>query len=244
LGSSFKKGRGVIIMDKNPDQQIFGLTKKELMISVTLGGLLLCVIVLFGGYVLYDLNRSNPVAVLPPTSTPQPIVQSTNSPLPARPSNTPISQLTFTATPTFISVPTTGSPNGTYNNPVPIGIGYTYPGFGTLTVLESSWQSGQTGFAIVKLSFTCERPADQECDLGVSGRFMLSALGNSGNGYNQEFDSAIPRPNFGSFTNPPVYGGGNETGYVGFLITGNETSLLMRTQIFLQQGEVFFKISN
>ena len=231
-------------MSKKQNRRILGMTQRELIILVTMGGLLVCVIVLFGGYVIYDLNLASPVTVQPPTSIPQPVIQPTNSPLPIQPSNTPLPQLSFTSTPTFISAPTIDNQIGNFNNPIPIGIGHTYPGFGTLTVLESSWLPGQTGFAIVKLSFTCERPAGQECDLVVSGRFMLSALGDSGNGYNQEFDTAIPEPGFGSFDNPPLYGGGTETGYVGFLITGNENSLLMRVQIFLQEGDVYFKISN
>jgi hypothetical protein len=231
-------------MEKKKSRRILGMTQTELIILVVMGGLLLCVIVLFGGYIIYDLNRPNTTVALPPTSIPQPVIQPTNSLLPIQPSNTPFSQLTFTSTPTFISAPTIENQIGSFNNPIPIGVGHTYPGFGTLTVLESSWMPGQTGFAIVKLSFTCERPAGQECDLVVSGRFMLSALGNSGNGYNQEFDSAIPEPGFGSFDNPPLYGGGTETGYVGFLITGNENTLLMRVQIFLQSGDVYFKISN
>ena len=132
---------------------------------------------------------------------------------------------------------------GTFDNPVPIGSGYKYPGLGTFTVIESEWLSGQTGFAIVKLSLTCERPASQECDLVVSDRFTFDALGNSGNGYSQEFNSAIPEPDFASFINPPLYGGGTETGYVGFLITNNENSLLMRVQPFLEDSYVYFKIS-
>lgn len=231
-------------MNKKSNNRILGMTQTELIIFVTMGGLLLCAIALFGGYILYDLNRSNPVAILPQTSTPQLITQPTNSPLPLQPSSTPFPQPILITTPTLIPVPTTADQIGTFYNPIPIGVGYTYPGFGTLTVMDSSWQPGQTGFAIVKLSFTCERPASQECDLVVSGHFVLSALGNSGNGYNQEFDSAIPEPGFGSFTNPPLYGGGIETGYVGFLITGDESSLLMRAQIFLQEGDVYFKISN
>jgi hypothetical protein len=228
-------------MNHKTNNRIFGMNKTEFTILVTMGGLLLCVITLFGGYIIYDLNRPAPVAVIPPTSIPQVVIQPTNSPLPSQP-NTPTPLPVFTPTPTDIPAPTAASPPiGTFNNPVPIGVGYTFPGFGTLTVLNSSWLSGQTGFAIVKLSFVCERPAGQECDLF---RFMLSALGNSGNGYNQKYESAIPKPRFGSIANPPLYGGGTETGYVGFLIKGNESSLLMRGQIFSQDGDVYFKISN
>jgi len=131
--------------------------------------------------------------------------------------------------------------SGTFNNPVPIGVGYTFPGLGTLTVIKSSWFPGQTGFAIVQIFFSCERPAGQECD---TGNFMFDALGGSGNGYSREFDSAIPEPDFGTFINPPVYGGGVEKGYAGFLIKNNESTLMMRVQLLYEDGEFFFTISN
>lgn len=219
------------------------MTKTEFTILITMGGLLLCVIMLFGGYIIYDLSRPIPVAAIPPTSIPQVVIQPTNSPLPSQP-NTPVPQPVFTSTPTFIPVSTSSSPQiGTFNNPVPIGVGYTFPGLGTMTVVKSSWLSGQTGFAIVALTFVCERPADQECDTGVGG-FMFSALGNSGNGYSKDNDTSIPSPDFGSFMNPPLYGGGVENGNIGFLITQNETSLKMRVNLFLKDDEVYFKISN
>ena len=44
--------------------------------------------------------------------------------------------------------------------------------------------------------------------------------------------------------NPPLYGGGVENGNIGFLITKNETTLKMRVNLFLKEGEVYFKISN
>lgn len=202
-------------MKNKSNNRIFGMTKTEFTILVTMGGLLLCVLMLFGGYIIYDLSRPVPAAVLPPTTVPQVVIQPTKD----------------------------SSQTGTFNNPVPIGIGYTFPGLGTLTVTKSSWIAGQTGYAIVSLSFVCERPADQECDTGVGG-FMFSALGDSGNGYSQDYDSSIPSPDFGSFMNPPLYGGGVENGNVGFLITQNETSLKMRVNLFLKEGEVYFKISN
>jgi len=232
-------------MNNKSNNRIFGMTKTELTILVIMGGLLLCVIMLFGGYIIYDLNRPIPAAVIPPTAIPQVVIQPTNSPLPIQP-NTPIPQPVFTPTPTYIPAPTTSTSTsefGTFNNPVPIGVGYTFPGLGTMTVINSSWLSGQTGFAIVALSFVCERPADQECDTGVGG-FMFSALGNSGNGYSKDNDTSIPSPDFGSFMNPPLYGGGVENGNIGFLITQNETSLKMRVNLFLKEGEVYFKISN
>jgi hypothetical protein len=234
-------------MNKKPDKRIFGLTQNELLIFVILGGLLLCVIVLFVGYIIYNLSRPNPIAVLLPTSIPQPIQQSvqpnikpTNSPLPVKPSDTPIPQPTLTRAPTYTPAPTNTPQMGTFNNPVPIGVGYTFPGFGTLTVVSSSWIPGQTGFAIVDISFSCQRPAGQKCD---TGDFMFDALGGSGNGYGREFDTAIPDPWFGTFNNPPVYGGGVEKGFAGFLITKNENILLMRVRLFLEEGELFFKIS-
>lgn len=230
-------------MNNKSNNRIFGMTKTEFTIFATMGGLLLCIIMLFGGYIIYDLSRPVPLAVLPPTAIPQVVIQPTNSPLPSQP-NTPIPQPIFTSTPTLIPAPTKDlSENGSFNNPVPIGIGYTFPGLGTMTVIKSSWLAGQTGYAIVSLSFVCERPADQQCDTGV-GEFMFSALGNSGNGYNREYDSTIPRPDFGSFTNPPLYGGGVENGNIGFLITQNESSLKMRVNLFLKEGEVYFTISN
>lgn len=230
-------------MNNKTNNRIFGMTKTEFTILVTMGGLLLCVIMLFGGYIIYDLSRPTPVAVIPPTSVPQVIVQPTNSPVPNQP-NTSVPQLVFTPTPTYIPAPTTVSSQvGSFNSPVPIGVGYTFPGLGTMTVVKSSWLSSQTGYAIVTLSFVCERPADQQCDTGVGG-FMFSAIGGSGNGYNREYDSTIPSPDFGSFTNPPLYGGGVETGNMGFLITQNETTLKMRVNLFLKEGEVYFNISN
>jgi hypothetical protein len=177
------------------------------------------------------------------------IAQTQTASVPMRPpaTNPPAATSALSPTqapPTLMSPSTSGNQIGTFNNPVPIGTGYKYPGFGTLTVINSGWLPNQTGMAIVKLSFTCERPAGQECDLAATESFQLSVLGNSGNGYNQEFNSTIPEPGFGVFDNPPLYGGGTQTGYVGFLITGNENSLLMRAQIFLQQSYVYIKISN
>ena len=72
---------------------------------------------------------------------------------------------------------------------------------------------------------------------------MLDALGASGNGYEEKFDTTIPSPTFG-YDTPPVYGGGTVKGYAGFLIDKNETSLMMRVKLFLENGEIFFKISN
>ena len=122
---------------------------------------------IWGIYTFIILNDPGPVAVIPPTSMPQPVIEPTNPPLPIQSPNNPVPQPTFTSAPTNISAPTTSSKFGTFNNPVPIGIGYTFPGFGTLTVIKSSWLSGQTGFAIVDLSFSCERPVDKNVILVI-----------------------------------------------------------------------------
>lgn len=131
---------------------------------------------------------------------------------------------------------------GTYNNPVQVGNGFRFAGHGTMTVTEARWQPGQTGVAVVEISFTCERPADQPCD---TGDFMFDAVGSSGVTYQQEYSGAVPEPPFGSFMNDEVYGGGTQTGYVGFLITGSEEWLMMRVEIFLEieRDPVFFTIS-
>ena len=56
-------------MNQKPNNRILGMTQTELLVLVVMGSLLLCVIILFGGYILYDLNRSNPATgILPPTS--------------------------------------------------------------------------------------------------------------------------------------------------------------------------------
>ena len=71
---------------------------------------------------------------------------------------------------------------------------------------------------------------------------MLDVVGSSGNVYQRVFESGVPEPTFGSFMNPDVYGGGTTSGYAGFLVTTPESSLAMRVQIFLMQGEVFFEL--
>jgi hypothetical protein len=230
------------------------ISKIEWVIIGVLGGVAILIVAIVG--ILFLSQTLKAASATIPTNLPASIA----NPLIAQPSpqpstlnsipaltDTPLPSQTQapTVTDTPLSTPTTAptiKPSlGTFNNPVPIGIGYKFPGFGTLTVINSSWLSGQTGFAIVKLSFSCERPADQKCD---TGNFMLDALGGSGNGYKQEFDTAIPNPTFGTFDNPPVYGGGVENGYAGFLVTNSESALIMRVQLFLQDGEFYFKISS
>ena len=97
------------IMNKKTNNRILGMTRTEFLILATMGSLLRCVMALFGGYIIYDLNRSNPVAVLPPTSMPQPI-QPTNSPLPIKPSDTPIPQFTEIPLPSETPIPPTIKP--------------------------------------------------------------------------------------------------------------------------------------
>jgi hypothetical protein len=101
-------------MNKKTNKRFLGMTQTELLILVTMGGLLLCVLALFGGYIIYDLNRSNPVAVLPPTLMPQsiiqPTIQPTNSPLPVKPLDTLIPQLTDTPLPSATPIPPTIKP--------------------------------------------------------------------------------------------------------------------------------------
>ena len=58
-------------MDKKQKNRIFGLTERELLIFAIMGGSLLCVIIVFGGYIIYDLNRANPDTASPRTSIQQ-----------------------------------------------------------------------------------------------------------------------------------------------------------------------------
>jgi len=128
---------------------------------------------------------------------------------------------------------------GSFDHPVPVGSGYQYPGFGTLRILQNFSEPGRTGFAIVYLSFVCERPANQKCD---TSDFMFQVIGKSGNGYDQKFDSAIPDPTFGSYRSPDIFGGGTEKGYIGFLITNPESSLLLQVSLFLEDGDIYMQI--
>lgn len=139
--------------------------------------------------------------------------------------------------PTPVPVPT--AVLGKRNNPVSLGTGYLFPGFGTMTVSTSQWRAGNTGIAVVFIQFRCERPSDQLCD---TSDFLLDAVGASGNVYERQYESTIPDPAFGEFMNSDVYGGGTVSGYAGFLITGSENSLQMRVNVFLEDIEVFFVI--
>ncbi len=259
---------------EHPLARFLGLTRNEMRIALSLGGVLACVLMLFEGYVLYT-NRPIPetpsatattipemtaaVVYVPapsltgwptlgwlsnettatPTKTPRP----TSTPSATRtPRPTPTPSATRTPTPT--AVPTQPSPTptvqtGTSDNPVPMGSAFTFPDLGALTVMQSSWSPGQTGLAIIDLSFLCQRPTGERCD---AGKLMLDVLGGSGNGYERQFDPAIPEPSFGSYIHPHLYGGQTERGNAGFLITDSESTLKLRVHIFLEEGEYFFWI--
>jgi Tfp pilus assembly protein PilN len=152
------------------------------------------------------------------------------------PTYSPAPTKTLSPSPTLL--PTVIPPLGTRNNPVPKTFPFRFGGLGVLSI-QSQWQPGQTGLAIVHLTFSCERPSDQVCD---TGNFMLDVAGSSGTVYERVFEIGIPEPTFGSFMNPEVYGGGNISGYAGFLITSPENSLQLRVRLFLQEGEVFFSL--
>ncbi len=155
------------------------------------------------------------------------------------PAASPTASGTATATPRQTrTIPTrVPAPVATFLEPVPLGTSFEIPGWGSLTVVKSSWLPGQTGLTIVELSFTCGRPAGDRCN---TSKLMLDTLGGSGAGYARVFDAAIPEPTFGTFTRPALYGGETETGNAGFVITNSESSLKLRVQIFLESGEYFF----
>ena len=93
-------------MDKKANKRILGMTQTELLILITMSGLLLCGIVIFGGYVIYGLNHSIPVAI-PPTSIPTLLTQrsirlNNTSTLVPKATATPKA----TARPTFTEIPT------------------------------------------------------------------------------------------------------------------------------------------
>ena len=147
---------------------------------------------------------------------------------------------TPTTKPAANPIPQPVNQYGSFNYPVAIRSGYRFPGLGTLSVVQSAYASGQTGLAIVVLSFVCERPAGQICD---TGDFMLDTVGSSGNGYSRVFESGVPEPSFGSFDLPDLYGGGKETGYAAFQITKPENRLLLTVKIFLQDGIIYFALN-
>jgi hypothetical protein len=98
-------------MDKKPNNRILGMTQMQLLILIAIGGLLLLTIILFGGYIIYDMNRSKVAAALPPTFQPtQPTYTPypTNAPLPTFTPVVEVPQVPF-FTPTTLAVisPTT-----------------------------------------------------------------------------------------------------------------------------------------
>jgi hypothetical protein len=90
-------------MHKKANKRILGMTQTELLILVAMSGLLLCVIVFFGGYIIYNLNRPIPIAS-PPTSMPTLFTQPS-----VRPANTSTLVPKATARPTFTTIPTATS---------------------------------------------------------------------------------------------------------------------------------------
>ncbi len=189
-----------------------------------------------------------PATMLPsltPTRTPRPTATATRTKIPtSTPTLTPTSTLTSTATssPTPTTTPTaTSAPLGTFLNPVPMGSDFPLPGLGTLSVVESSWSPGQIGIASMELSFRCERPAGQSCDIGD---LLVHAEGSSGRSYIRQFDPAIPKPAFALYGTPRLESGATQQGYIGFLIDQAENTLRMSIQVFLQEGEFYFWLQN
>lgn len=250
--------------------RFLGLTRNELEMLLFLGGMLVCVALAFGGYVIYNTGQAAPGGLPSPSRKPSrtliptgthpsyypapslanwvsgtpatdtPTIRPTRTRAPTstpRPTSTPTS--TWTPMPPTPVPPTATVQLGTAGNPAPIGSALTLPDLGALTVTRSSWLPGQTGLAILELSFVCERPPGSECH---TDRLILDAIGSSGTGYQRAFDTAIPQPRFGYGLGAPLYAGGVETGSTGFTIKGNERSIVMRVQIFLQEGQFFFWI--
>lgn len=210
---------------------------------------ILAVVLLTGAVVFAAVTFANSKPAsspLPATSpaeaeTPNPETTATPSPTDVPPTLVPT--VAPTVAPTSTSIPPTSVPTqiGTFNQPIPIGMPYEFPGFGTMTVVSAQWQPGQTGYAIAQLSFECNRPSNQICD---TPDFMFSAVGSSGTSYTQDYDQAIPNPSFGSIFDGDLYGGGTENGYVGFLVTQPEDSLKMTVDVFLriEDATVFFNL--
>jgi hypothetical protein len=89
-------------VERNSDNRILGMTKGELIILVSLVILILCVIF----FILFDLYRSYSLSALPLTSTPELLIQPTDSPLPVKYIDTPIPLVINTLTPTYTLTPT------------------------------------------------------------------------------------------------------------------------------------------
>ncbi len=250
-------------MNQEPLGKFLGLTRNELRIFLFMGGLLLCVIMLSASYIVYSSGRAAsaiPSRTFPPVQIPTtpppyrpapsltgwpPITPRTSTATipPTRtrrptPSPLPTSTPRSTRTPTPVP-PTATAQLGTFGNPVPIGSALAIPDLGELTLLRSSWVSGQTGLMTVELSFVCGRPVSQQCK---TSKLMLNAVGDSGKGYARAFDPEIPEPTFGYELGAAPYGGGTERGNAGFLIDNSESSLVLLVRVFLEEGQYFFWI--
>jgi hypothetical protein len=83
--------------------RIFGMTRKQFLILMSMGGLFVCVVLLFGAFFIYNESLSFFNAPLPMMPT---AIQVTNSPIPVNPSDTPSPQPTFTTSPTLLPTET------------------------------------------------------------------------------------------------------------------------------------------
>ncbi|MEI7846901.1 MAG: hypothetical protein WCK35_13955 [Chloroflexota bacterium] len=86
-------------MGKMTDQKILGMTRRELFILGSLGGLLLCVVLAFLGYIFYDQNRPVQTVVGLPTQTNIIVLQPTDLPS-VQASITPVLPIIETPRPT------------------------------------------------------------------------------------------------------------------------------------------------
>jgi hypothetical protein len=185
------------------------------------------------GWVVVSGTQVTVTATPPPTSTRTPTPTALPSSTP-RPTNTPF------GAPTATPIPPTATPQlGIYTNPVPVGSGFTIPDFGTLKVVRASWERGQTGLAIVELSFVCEGTAGQSCDTST---LILTAIGSSGTRYRRTFDGQVPEPPFGQGPNALVSGGGTATGNAGFIVQNSENSLMIQVQVLQRVGQFYMWI--
>lgn len=74
-------------------------------------------------------------------------------------------------------------------------------------------------WVLVNVTFLCDLPADRTC---VTSRMYFEMVGNSGEVYDRAI-AAVLDNSFGS----EVYGGGQETGVVGFIVQETENDLLL-----------------
>jgi hypothetical protein len=96
-------------MQNKANQRILGMTRSQLLILGALGGVFLCVVLAFGGYIIFGSTRSVPAA-LPPTSIPTVSTLTTQLPVAAQPTirstNTATSIPKAPSRPTFTAIPT------------------------------------------------------------------------------------------------------------------------------------------